>query len=54
MGVKIIVQGISIEVDSYLLNLGGYEYVLGAQCLQIFGWIVWNLFKLTMKFILDN
>jgi hypothetical protein len=51
-GVLIILQGAAIKVDFYLLPLGGYEVVLGAQWLCLLGPILWDLSQLIMKFAL--
>lgn len=52
--VKIKVQGVPIEANFYLLNLGGYKVVLGAQWLQSLERIAWDFSNLTVEFIVNN
>ncbi|TXG69870.1 hypothetical protein EZV62_004805 [Acer yangbiense] len=49
-GVRLVIQGVPMEVDFYLLPLGGYDAVLGAQWLRLLGPILWDFSKLLMKF----
>ncbi|XP_034198084.1 uncharacterized protein LOC117613593 [Prunus dulcis] len=49
-GVCILVQGVPITVDMYLLPLEGCDAVLGAQWLSTLGPIVWDFSQLQMKF----
>ncbi|KAJ4959702.1 hypothetical protein NE237_019612 [Protea cynaroides] len=46
---QLILQGISIFVDFYLLPLEGYDVVLGTQWLSTLGPIVWDFSKLQMS-----
>ena len=52
--VQISLQGFPIYVDFYLLPLGEYDVVLGAQWLSTLGPIVWDFSKLQMKFFLQD
>ncbi|GAV78486.1 RVP_2 domain-containing protein [Cephalotus follicularis] len=49
-GVCIMLQGVPMVVDFYLLPLGGYDAVLGAQWLRTLGPILWEFSKLQMSF----
>ncbi|KAA8522007.1 hypothetical protein F0562_012679 [Nyssa sinensis] len=49
-GVKLLLQGIPVSADFYLLPLEGYDIVLGTQWLQTLGPILWDFAKLQMKF----
>ncbi|KAI5316982.1 hypothetical protein L3X38_036689 [Prunus dulcis] len=49
-GVCILVQGVPITVDMYLLPLEGCDAVLGAQWLSTLGPTVWDFSQLQMKF----
>lgn len=51
-GVRVFLQGVYLEIDFYLLPLGGFEAVLGAQWLRMLGPILWDFGELLMKFIL--
>ena len=48
--VKLLIQGIPVSADFYLLSLEGYDIVLGTQWLQTLGPILWDFAKLQMKF----
>ncbi|KAA8523272.1 hypothetical protein F0562_009695 [Nyssa sinensis] len=54
LGVDLLMQGILVAVDFYLLSLKGYEVVLGAQWLQTLGPIIWDFSKLQMTFTLNG
>ena len=54
VGVELILQGVPIKVDFYLLPLEGYEVVLGAQWLQTLGPILWDFSKLNMQFTMNG
>ncbi|XP_042499867.1 uncharacterized protein LOC122078063 [Macadamia integrifolia] len=47
--VTLVVQGVQIKVDFYLLALGGYEVVLGTNWLCSLGPITWDFSNLVMK-----
>lgn len=49
-GVCMLIQGVPIIVDLYLLPLKGCDAVLGAQWLRTLGPIVWDFSKLQMAF----
>ncbi|XP_038981135.1 uncharacterized protein K02A2.6-like [Phoenix dactylifera] len=49
-GVKMRIQGVPLIVDFFILELGGYEAVLGADWLQKLGPISWDFANLTMEF----
>lgn len=53
-GVRVFLQGDYLEIDFYLLPLGGFEAVLGAQWLCTLGPILWDFGQLLMKFILGG
>ncbi|KAL5814797.1 hypothetical protein ACOSQ3_025588 [Xanthoceras sorbifolium] len=48
--VKLYLQGVPIFVDFYLLQLEGYDIVLGVQWLRTLGQILWDFTKLQMRF----
>ncbi|KAI9182262.1 hypothetical protein LWI28_023696 [Acer negundo] len=48
--VTLLLQGIPVSVDFYLLPLEGYDIVLGTQWLRTLGPIWWDFAKLQMKF----
>jgi hypothetical protein len=48
------VQGVSLEIDFYLLPLGGPDAILGAQWLRTLGPILWDFGHLLMKFIVGG
>ncbi|KAA8542515.1 hypothetical protein F0562_023667 [Nyssa sinensis] len=52
--VKLILQGIPVLVDFYLLPLEGYDIVLGTQWLSTLGPILWDFAKLQMRFKIDD
>ena len=47
---QVRIQGVTLDLDFYLLPLEGYEVVLGAQWLQTLGMIEWDFSKLLMRF----
>ncbi|KAK0595142.1 hypothetical protein LWI29_003937 [Acer saccharum] len=49
-GIRLVIQGVPMEVDFYLLPLGGYDVILGAQWLRLLGPILWDFNKLLIKF----
>ncbi|CAL9019337.1 unnamed protein product, partial [Prunus brigantina] len=49
-GVCMLIQGVPITVDLYLLPLKGCDAVLGAQWLHTLGPIIWDFSKLQMTF----
>ncbi|KAK2971290.1 hypothetical protein RJ640_001316 [Escallonia rubra] len=49
-GVSMVLQGVPIMVDLYLLPLEGCDAVLGAQWLSTLGRITWDFSKLQMSF----
>lgn len=51
---QILIQGIPIAVDLYILPLEGYDIVLGTQWLRTLGPIVWDFEKLLMAFNLGK
>ena len=53
-GVRMIIQGISILADLYMLPLEGCDIVLGAQWLRTLGPIIWDFSKLFMQFKIDG
>ena len=50
IGVQVRIQGVTLDIDFYLLPLEGYEVVLGAQWLRTLGMIEWDFSKLLMRF----
>ncbi|XP_050258944.1 uncharacterized protein LOC126703934 [Quercus robur] len=50
IGVQVWIQGVTLDIDFYLLPLEGYEVVLGAQWLRMLGMIEWDFSKLLMRF----
>lgn len=52
--IQIIIQGVSVYVDLYILPLEGYDVVLGTQWLRTLGPIMWDFSKLLMAFFLDG
>lgn len=48
--VRLTVQGLDIIAEFYILPLGSYEVVLGAQWLRTLGPITWAFQHLTMAF----
>ncbi|KAK0576161.1 hypothetical protein LWI29_013005 [Acer saccharum] len=48
--VTLLLQGIPVSADFYLLPLEGYDIVLGTQWLRTLGPILWDFAKLQMKF----
>lgn len=52
--VKLIMKDQELRADLNLLPLGDYEVVLGIKWLMTFGDVLWNCFKLTMKFTLNG
>ncbi|KAJ4964981.1 hypothetical protein NE237_016830 [Protea cynaroides] len=51
---QLILQGIPIFVDFYLLPLEGYDVVLGTEWLSTLGPIVWDFSKLQMSFHVEG
>ncbi|XP_021596642.1 uncharacterized protein LOC110603250 [Manihot esculenta] len=51
---EILVQGVPIIVDLYILPLEGYDVVLGTQWLRTLGPIIWDFSDLLMTFNLDG
>ena len=47
---QVWIQGVTLDIDFYLLPLEGYEVVLGAQWLRMLGMIEWDFSKLLMRF----
>ena len=54
LGVRVVLQGITITVDFYILPLEGYDAVLGAQWLMTLGPILWDFSKMQMKFSMEG
>ncbi|KAF8409204.1 hypothetical protein HHK36_005278 [Tetracentron sinense] len=54
LNVEMVIQGVLISADFYLLGLGGCDVVLGAQWLQKLGPITWDFTNLTMDFNLGK
>ncbi|KAF8369296.1 hypothetical protein HHK36_032691 [Tetracentron sinense] len=54
MGVRLVIQGVPISAEFYLLDLGGCNAMLGAQWLQQLGPITWDFAHLTMKFNVEG
>lgn len=52
--VTIVIQGISISIDFYILNLEGCQVVLGAHWLRTLGPILWDFSNLWMEFTLGK
>lgn len=52
--VTIVIQGISISIDFYILNLEGCQVVLGAHWLRTLGPIFWDFSNLWMEFTLGK
>ena len=50
IGVQVRIQGVTLDIDFYLLPLEGYKVVLGAQWLRTLGMIEWDFSKLLMRF----
>ncbi|WJZ85545.1 hypothetical protein VitviT2T_005072 [Vitis vinifera] len=50
IGVQVRIQGVTLDINFYLLPLEGYEVVLGAQWLRTLGMIEWDFSKLLMRF----
>lgn len=53
-GVKLLIQVLEIQTDFFILQLGGYDAVLGAQWLRTLGPITWDFSKLTMRFYIEG
>lgn len=53
-GVIIYSQGVPIQVDLYLLDLGGYDAVLGAHWLCTRGPVVWDFSALSTSYHKDG
>lgn len=53
-GVRVLLQGVPIIVDFYILPLEGYDVVLGAQWLRTLGPILWDFSKMLMIFKLEE
>ncbi|XP_021596651.1 uncharacterized protein LOC110603257 [Manihot esculenta] len=51
---EILIQGVPIIVDLYILPLEGYDVVLGTQWLRTLGTIIWDFSDLLMTFNLDG
>ncbi|KAM1191371.1 hypothetical protein ACFX2G_012075 [Malus domestica] len=52
--VKLQIQQYEYTADSYVLQLGGYDVVLGAQWLRTLVHILWDFDKLKMEFSLGQ
>jgi hypothetical protein len=52
-GVRVVLLGEVLEIDFYLLPLGGHDAALGAQWLRLLGPILWDFGSLLMKFWLN-
>ncbi|RVW92477.1 hypothetical protein CK203_042670 [Vitis vinifera] len=50
IGVQVRIQGVTLDINFYLLPLEGYEVVLGAQWLRTLGMTEWDFSKLLMRF----
>ena len=50
IGVQVRIQGVTLDIDFYLLRLEGYEVILGAQWLRTLEMIELDFSKLLMRF----
>ena len=53
-GSDLNLPGVGFHVDFYLLELGGYDAILGTQWLQSLGPMVWDMSQLSMEFDYHN
>lgn len=54
MQTQLIIQGVPIIVDLYILPLEGYDAVLGTQCCEHWNQFFWDFVKILMIFELDG
>ncbi|XP_026419514.1 uncharacterized protein LOC113315452 [Papaver somniferum] len=52
--VQLTLQNHSFTIDFHLLEIGGYDAVLGVQWLRTLGPIIWDFSKLTMQFTIND